>query len=1404
MAETKPEEIDAAHQAGAEVTTTSRLGALYEALRGIGQYYKLSSFFQDALKESSVSEGDEEQGTSAGGVVSKYLNLEEATTLDFVRDLLFSNLIGCLPADDIVTAMIMMLPPESQSILAIQPALDNAEDLSCFHGEKPWPNSPIFTGADLVPINACSGFQGMTAPRSGDTAQAELAEESAALSFETKVYNISSQNRAFSNAAADNMTLTVFLNALSTIEMSRAVPYLDVQFLQEGTSEDFKNPLVRAPNLYRFLLGQDMNSDKGSDLISASRFNSTSKAGEEEGKSLKWISGMEVFTSPQTLVNADEHGPNGPKRIGGLTGNQSGVLDPFRPFMSLMSLTINVYPRVNSIIFTEGQLVLKLHDKSRIGEISGLTSPGGFGKIFMMLTYGWSHPDGKRVNESGQSANPFGMFIDSMKTTEHFTVSNASYSFTPAGEVDLTLKIYSRAAGDLTTDVGILDDVCANSIKLMQEFEDLAMEASNTIPDDPTPGFQSRSISVLKAADASSGAYAMTFSDTNVSAFKKQLKIMKKSPDADLQKISEEMFDRLMMMNDAKEKITTTFEKKLKLLSSGPDPWLCAPSSKLIESHPELGPQYLASYLSKGKGKKLVSFAKAVSIFIGGPLKSQGNYAEVQFFYGCLNDKASYARSCAIASFPLPLTGDRNLPDALRAAAKATGYNMTLGDFMGLMNNYYFDNHLCPVYGFSRTKGVTQKIDKDTGLIETKYKDDKAERRSADAIEGVLAKAYNNANWPFIQPLLTFSMKTAPIATLPDSQSRYAGMTAHNQKNSILRVYFEDTKADVYTGTASMIQTAFQEFIPDAVLLESEPESGESETTNDIGERIGLYNSTRNFIEAGKSVALLKEMGLLKVEGGQIVFPNTGEWKELLKSMSPYIDVGSSHTAVQSLSVQNQGGGELQTINMLRGSMNDASGRPNPVQMPMQMLPSKATAEFFGCPLLAPMQQFFIDMRTGTDIDSTYSIFKVAHTIAPGKFTTQAELLYSSGYSRFQAAASKMNNLAKRLQAKYPGMEITGGNYDEFLEERDQKAIDEGKKLNETFEEDLVAAQKKWDDSVRADGEKAMKELSDLNARRAQIRAIKGQIATCHVDVMGQHRRWMEAVEIHGQACYDYVRKANCVGDYVDVDHKVKVGNKYSDLMWAAQDHHKDFVNAGWECGGPINVFWARLQCGPGMYASGKAYINGRKPKSRSHPINLVGASMLVKKGTMHAIKGSKCAHQISKGGNGRCATTLADANAAKQAYYDTTGEVMALLKPLTLAGFHSLTEKEQDQIKFLVGSTKSDTIIRVTAGAFLMPGSTANSYPGGHWAEAWRTLSYTSMSPIMHVIHLMDQNGGWASSKNGSFDMGKPNWIPDWWHLRDLDEKDPAVVAYNDKHGGANNLNAVELWKEGRSGKSS
>jgi len=296
----------------------------------------------------------------------------------------------------------------------------------------------------------------------------------------------------------------------------------------------------------------------------------------------------------------------------------------------------------------------------------------------------------------------------------------------------------------------------------------------------------------------------------------------------------------------------------------------------------------------------------------------------------------------------------------------------------------------------------------------------------------------------------------------------------------------------------------------------------------------------------------------------------------------------------------------------------------------------------------------------------------------------------------------------------------------------------------------------------------------------------------------------MEAVEIHGQACYDYVRKANCVGDYVDVDHKVKVGNKFSDLMWAAQDHHKDFVNAGWECGGPINVFWARLQCGPGMYASGKAYINGRKPKSRSHPINLVGASMLVKKGTMHAIKGSKCAHQISKGGNGRCATTLADANAAKQAYYDTTGEVMALLKPLTLAGFHSLTEKEQDQIKFLVGSTKSDTIIRVTAGAFLMPGSTANSYPGGHWAEAWRTLSYTSMSPIMHVIHLMDQNGGWASSKNGSFDMGKPNWIPDWWHLRDLDEKDPAVVAYNDKHGGANNLNAVELWKEGRSGKSS
>jgi hypothetical protein len=636
---------------------------------------------------------------------------------------------------------------------------------------------------------------------------------------------------------------------------------------------------------------------------------------------------------------------------------------------------------------------------------------------------------------------------------------------------------------------------------------------------------------VLKPAGEPKGAYVLSYEQKDVAKYKKQIDKLKSTPDPDLTETAEAMDKLLLGLNDAKTTIKAEFDKKVELLKTGPDPWLAGVSPDLVRSDKAL--RSPVKFLEISTQKTVVSLAKAVSIFVAGPLAEKGTYSEIQLFYGCLNSKASYARNASIASFPLQLDGDRNLIKALYAVAKATGHNLSLGDFVGVLNNYFFENYLCPVFGFSRTRGVSVKPDKDTGYLEVKYASEKSEQRSVDAIAAVLADAYDGEDLPFVQPQLTFSMKTAPIARMPDA-SEEASLS--DETTSILRVFFEDSNAEAYSGTEAIIQTAFDEYIPGKPFAETKKKPGEGETVNKIGERIALYNNALDLQDFSKSITTLKELGLLEEQSGRLVFPSTHQWKDILKSMAPYIDIGSSNTAVTNMNIQNQSGGNLQTINMIRGQMSDVPGL-DPVSMPLQMMPAKASAEFIGCPLLLPMQSYFIDMRTGTDLDSTYGVFKVTHNIAPGKFTTSAELMYMAGYARFQAVASKMNKLANKLiqhthgkedEPRYPGMaeSLTAGNYEESLVAMDDASIarrdEEGRAVLGKLADDVYDANRDWA-TIKKDGLAAYAHYQQLCTKRSAVARVTGDLETCY-DTMS--KMWMimgDELRNYGQWCGNFL-----------------------------------------------------------------------------------------------------------------------------------------------------------------------------------------------------------------------------------------------------------------------------------------
>ena len=132
--------------------------------------------------------------------------------------------------------------------------------------------------------------------------------------------------------------VSLFCNSIPSIEMSRAVPFVAVRVISPINA--VQNGKPRTLTIGSFLMGQDADMKPGSverDIAESTRRTilpngvlvpSGSKPGNQS------VFGMEMFTMPQTLVNADlSVGARG-----------TPILDRFRSLMSLNSVSINIVP----------------------------------------------------------------------------------------------------------------------------------------------------------------------------------------------------------------------------------------------------------------------------------------------------------------------------------------------------------------------------------------------------------------------------------------------------------------------------------------------------------------------------------------------------------------------------------------------------------------------------------------------------------------------------------------------------------------------------------------------------------------------------------------------------------------------------------------------------------------------------------------------------------------------------------------------------------------------------------------------------------------------------------------------------------------------------------------------------
>ena len=247
----------------------------------------------------------------------------------------------------------------------------------------------------------------------------------------------------------------VFLNLLPTIEISKCQPYVDIKLLTKTAQTETvggENRIGDGISLLRFLKGKAVvDADdpwalalpKGLNLPTQIVYNDDgSIAYDENGQprteaAPATVAGMEIFTSPQTLVNGNEpHYDIGPERLTP-AGRAASVIDKFRPFMTLKSFDVDVVPARGMISTKSAAISLTLHDRSRLAEIGQLVKPDGLANIEILAEYGWSHP------EAMGGRNDFATMLNALRVKEKFQVVNSGMSFNDVGEVDINLKLVS-------------------------------------------------------------------------------------------------------------------------------------------------------------------------------------------------------------------------------------------------------------------------------------------------------------------------------------------------------------------------------------------------------------------------------------------------------------------------------------------------------------------------------------------------------------------------------------------------------------------------------------------------------------------------------------------------------------------------------------------------------------------------------------------------------------------------------------------------------------------------------------------------------------------------------------------------------------------------------------------------
>lgn len=791
--------------------------------------------------------------------------------------------------------------------------------------------------------------------------------------------------------------VTLFLQAIPTLEMSKAVPFFDVNFQFNRASLTPDKFKYSVPSLIKFLEGAVGSATEDNAAGKMMRALETKTA-----NSVVTEVDMSLFTSPQTLVNPDLANHGEVRTIAGPIG------DKFRPLASLNNIHISIVSSPSyTVAYKSLDMDLTLHDRSRLAEIADLIRPETYVGTTMVIRYGWSHPDDGREN-------PYAELINSMRVEERYGIKNASYSFDETGQVKIKLQMYMLGENQLWIS-RISEDESYRSLET--KFEELRQKIYEMVGSlglvlEP----ETRAYQIMNAVNSGVDA---NLDDkkllADIAAFTAQLKANKKG--GEKQAAAQALADNIKaaigdsktgirgMKEQLKRTIENVMKEKIQSLTDAPDLFL--PTAKKVEAaqtDAAFVPRYsslLKNAVDKTKKDKpryyYASLAKIFSLFVVEPLRASNRFDEVQVIFYPFNNACGKAGGSNIGHFPIKIdTFKKVLTDDLtNRGAK----DMSLAQFADFLKSAFIADPSSIAYG------ITNAYNSPNGK-------EPAKPKSANLLESAQQQALadgpgSGGSWQ--NPNIEFYVECLSKA---DSTSEIKQRLGKSSAGSILRIHVYDKVSSPWEGFMKLKAGISQ--LNNANISTAKNADGKS-VVQQITDAINNNEPLKKALGLVGSGVKLDENKNIALD--QIAF-DVQKIKKIISTYVPTLVYGTQGSGLLKANLQSIQEPRLAAVNLIRsaGTTSTEPAGSGPAGLPLRIIPGQMEMTMIGCPTLCINQQFFIDFGTNTSLDNLYSLTQASHNIGPGRFETSAKFIWADAYGSYENLALKLKSLAALIE----------------------------------------------------------------------------------------------------------------------------------------------------------------------------------------------------------------------------------------------------------------------------------------------------------------------------------------------------------------------------------------------------